>query len=85
MSWLRDLIPVFLVVGGLSLLWYINDSAYNRGVRDRDAEAAKIIASKVGAVVRDAERHFGKDPAELDHDLMRRCREAGGSDAECVQ
>lgn len=64
--------------------WYVNDHAYNRGQADTERRQVEVIAEQRKAVIKDVAEHAGKTPAEIDAEARRKCREAGGSEEECV-
>lgn len=72
--------PLLIALGAYA---WVTTGAYNRGVRDRDAAAVKIIAEQKKAVVADAERVHGMTPDELDAEFKKRCRAAGGTEEQC--
>lgn len=81
---LKMALPYLITAGVVAGAYaWVTTGAYNRGVRDRDAEAVKIIAAEKKAAIQDSENVKRLSPSQLDQEIVRRCRESGGTEAQC--
>lgn len=76
-------IAVILILLALGGLWYVNDTAYERGASEVRAEMQEIIADMKKAVDRDEAETEGMTPDELNEWFKRKCLEAGGKPEQC--
>ena len=74
-----------LLVASLVGGWIVNDKAYGRGhaagVAETTAAMKKAIAAQKAATVKDIGRLKTMDRKQLEDELTKKCREAGGGEA----